>query len=51
MVDFAAKIGSVVNHATKQIVIVEIQGKEVGLIVDEVTEVIQTVHESLSSIL
>jgi len=48
VVDFAAKLGLVENQVSKQIVIVEVLGKEVGLTVDEVTEVIQTVQENFA---
>lgn len=50
VVDFAAKLGLVNDSASKQIVIVETSDKEVGLTVDLVTEVIQTVNENFSDI-
>jgi chemotaxis signal transduction protein len=37
-------------QASRQIVIVEALGKEVGLTVDAVTEVIQTVPENFASV-
>jgi len=48
VMDFAAKLGLVVNRVSKQIVIVEALSKEVGLTVDEVTEVIQTAQENFA---
>jgi purine-binding chemotaxis protein CheW len=51
VIDFAAKIGLKTNEgANRQIVIVETGGKEVGLTVDAVTEVIQTVAENLAGV-
>lgn len=51
VIDFAAKMGLPdVNEANKQIVIVETRNKEVGLTVDMVTEVIQTVPENFASV-
>ncbi len=50
VIDFAAKIGlSAAEEMNKQIVIVETGNKEVGLTVDTVTEVIQTVPENFAS--
>lgn len=51
VVDFAAKMGLPAKaQASRQIVIVEALGKEVGLTVDAVTEVIQTVPENFASV-
>jgi purine-binding chemotaxis protein CheW len=48
VVDFAAKIGlKTAEGANRQIVIVETEGKEIGLVVDAVTEVVQTMSEKL----
>jgi purine-binding chemotaxis protein CheW len=49
--DFAAKMGlPAKDQASRQIVIVETMGKEVGLTVDAVTEVIQTTAENFASV-
>lgn len=49
--DFAAKMGlPAKGQASRQIVIVETMGKEVGLTVDAVTEVIQTTAENFASV-
>lgn len=51
VVDFAAKMSlPATGEANKQIVIVQTQDKEVGLTVDAVTEVIQTVPENFASV-
>lgn len=51
VVDFAAKMGLPAQEQLgRQIVIVETLNKEVGLTVDAVTEVIQTVPENFASV-
>ncbi len=51
VIGFAAKLGlPAAEEANKQIVIVETRNKEVGLTVDTVTEVIQTMPENFASV-
>lgn len=51
VVDFATKMGLLgTQERNGQIVIVEAQGKEVGLTVDTVTEVIQAASENFASV-
>ncbi len=51
VVDFAAKMGlAAKEQASRQIVIVETMNKEVGLTVDMVTEVIQTMPENFACV-
>lgn len=50
VVNFAAKLGLHTEQEAKQIVIVETQGKEIGLTVDIVTEVIQAVSEHFADL-
>lgn len=50
VVNFAAKLGLTSEQEVKQIVIVETQGKEIGLTVDIVTEVIQAASENFAEL-
>jgi purine-binding chemotaxis protein CheW len=50
IVNFTAKLGILKEPTTKQIVIVEWQGKEVGLTVEMVTEVIPVVGENIADV-
>lgn len=50
VVDFATKLGIRLDQEGKQIVIVEVLDKEIGLTVDMVTEVIQIDSESYAAI-
>lgn len=50
VVNFAVTLGLIAKQETKQIVIVEADGKDIGLTVDMVTEVIQAVPENFSNL-